>query len=85
MRVTGRPPGASAFPINNTSHAGLRGAKSTSYTGELKPGSPVKVSAMMSGNCSSHNLTFSPALGITNVPLITTTNNSRPLGSRPKL
>src|ERR1700756_4615450 len=52
-RVAGRPRGAYALPFSNTSHRGLKGAKSLSYFGAEKPGSPVNSSAMTNSACCS--------------------------------
>jgi hypothetical protein len=50
-----------------------------------REGWTTSLSAMTSGSCTSARRTASPGRGSTKVPLMTTTSNSRPLGSRPML
>src|ERR1700756_4299472 len=82
-RVAGRPRGAYALPFNNTSHRGLNGAKSLSYFGAEKPGSPVNSPPITKSACRSASSGGLFPVGIVNVPLTTTTSNSRPSGRNP--
>src|SRR5258708_18562199 len=65
------------------SQRGLCGAQSHSAVTAESPGSPVNLSASVSGTCSSASFGCSPRGGRVKVPLTATTSRSAPLGSRP--